>query len=167
MYKLGLEKAEEPEVKLPTFTGSYEKQGNSRKTTVSAQLTTLKHLTVWITANCGKFLKRWEYLNTLPIFWENLYRSQETTVGTWHGTTDWFKIGKGVWQGCVLLLIYLTYMQSTSCEMPGWMNPSWNQDCSKKYQQPQIWRWCHCVAESEEELKSLLIKVKEESEKLA
>ena len=63
MYKLGSEKAEEPEIKLPTSVGSQKKQGNSR--TPSAILTTLKTLTVWITINCGKFLKRWEYQITL------------------------------------------------------------------------------------------------------
>ena len=66
MYKLGLEKAEEPEIKLPTFAESQRKQENSRKTSTSASLTTLKPLTVWITTNCGKFLKRWEYQTTLP-----------------------------------------------------------------------------------------------------
>ena len=59
MFKLDLEKAEEPEIKLPTFTGLSKKQASSRKT--SALLTTPKPLTVWITTNCGKFLKRWEY----------------------------------------------------------------------------------------------------------
>jgi len=56
MFKLDLEKAEEPEIKLPTSVGSYKKQENSRRTSTSALLTTLKPLTVWITANCGKFL---------------------------------------------------------------------------------------------------------------
>ena len=58
---LDLEKAEEPEIKLPTFVGSWRKQVNSRKTPTSASLTTLKSLSVWITTNGGKFLKRWEY----------------------------------------------------------------------------------------------------------
>ena len=65
----------------------------------SASLTMLKPLTVWITTNCGKFLNRWEYLIRLL---RNLYAGQEATVRTRHGTTDWFKIGKGVWQGCIL-----------------------------------------------------------------
>ena len=56
-------------------------------------------------------------------------------------------------------------MQSTSCKMPGWMNTSWNQGCWEKYQPPQICRWYHPIAESEEELKSLLMEVKKESEK--
>jgi len=61
MFKLDLEKAEKPEIKLPTSIGSHEKQENSRKTSTSASLTMLKPLTVWIKKNCGKFLKKWEY----------------------------------------------------------------------------------------------------------
>ena len=64
MYKLGFEEAEEPEIK---FTGSWRKQGNSKKTATYASLTMLKTLTVWVTTNCGKFLKRWEYQTTLPV----------------------------------------------------------------------------------------------------
>ena len=70
MYKPGFEEAEEPETILLTFIGSCQTQGNSRKTTTSASLTTLKPLTVWITTNCGKFLNRWEYQTMLPVFWE-------------------------------------------------------------------------------------------------
>jgi len=61
MFKLDLEKAKKPEIKLPTSTGSSKKQESSRKTSTSALLTMPKPLTVWITTNCGKFLKRWEY----------------------------------------------------------------------------------------------------------
>ena len=61
MFKLVLEKAEEPEIKLPTSPGSWKKQENSRKTSISGLLTMPKPLTVWITINYGKFLKRWEY----------------------------------------------------------------------------------------------------------
>ena len=60
MFKLVLEKAEEPEIKLPTSTASSKKQESSRKTSTSVSLTLPKPLTVWITTNCGKFLKRWE-----------------------------------------------------------------------------------------------------------
>ena len=66
MFKLVLEKAEEPEIKLPTSAGSWKKQESSRKTVISALLTMPKPLTVWITTNCGKFFKRWEYQTTLP-----------------------------------------------------------------------------------------------------
>ena len=68
MLKLDLGKAEEPEIKLPTSIGSSKKQESSRKTSNFALLTTPKPLTVWITTNCGKFFKRWEYQTTLPAF---------------------------------------------------------------------------------------------------
>ena len=61
-----------------------------------------KPLTVWITINCGKVFERWEYQTTLPGLLRNLYAGQEGTVRTGHGTTDWFQIGKGVRQGCIL-----------------------------------------------------------------
>ena len=66
MFKLGLEKAKEPEIKLPTSAGSQKKQENSRKTSTSASLTMLKPMIVRITTNCGKFFKRWECQTTLP-----------------------------------------------------------------------------------------------------
>ena len=70
MLKLDLEKAEEPEIKLPKSIGSLKKQENFRKTSTSASLAILNPLIVWITINCGKFFKRWEYQTTLPASWE-------------------------------------------------------------------------------------------------
>ena len=70
MFKLDLEKAEEPEIKLPTPTGSWKKQESSRKTSVFALLTTPKLLTVWITTKCRKCWKRWEYQTAWPASWE-------------------------------------------------------------------------------------------------
>ena len=70
MFKLDLEKAEEPEIKLPTSAGSSKKQESFRKTSISALLTMPKPLTLWITTNCGKFFKRWEYQTTWPASWE-------------------------------------------------------------------------------------------------
>ena len=70
MFKLVLEKAEEPEIKLPTSVGLLKKQKSSRKTSTSALLTMPKPLTVWITTNCGKLLKRWEYQTTWLAPWE-------------------------------------------------------------------------------------------------
>ena len=67
MFKLDLEKAEESEIKLPTSIGSQKKQESFRKTSTSASLTTLKLLTVWITTDCGKLLKRWDYQTTLSV----------------------------------------------------------------------------------------------------
>ena len=66
----GFKKAEEPEIKLPTSTGSSKKQDSSRKTSISALLAMPKPLTVWITINCGKFWKKWEYQATWPASWE-------------------------------------------------------------------------------------------------
>ena len=70
MFKLDLQKAEEPEIKLPTSVGASRKQESSRKASTSALLTMPKPLTVWITTNCGKFFKKWEYQTTLPVSWE-------------------------------------------------------------------------------------------------
>ena len=70
MFKLDLEKAEEPEIKLPTSAGSSKKQESSRKTSISALLTMPKPLTVWITINSREFFKRWEYQTTWPASWE-------------------------------------------------------------------------------------------------
>ena len=100
MFKLVLEKAEEPEIKLPTSAGSWKKQESSRKTCISALLTLPKPLTVWITINYGKFLEV-EVPVHLTYLLRNLYAGQEATIRTGHGT-DWFQIGKGVCQGCIL-----------------------------------------------------------------
>ena len=70
MFKLDLEKAEEPEIKLPTSTGSSKKQESSTKTSISALLTMPKPLNMLITIHCGKFLKKWEYQTTWPASWE-------------------------------------------------------------------------------------------------
>ena len=101
LFKLVLEKAEEPEIKLPTSNGSSKKQESSRKTSSSALLTMPKPLTVWITIN-WKILKEMGIPEHLTCLLRNLYAGQEATVRTGHGTTDWFQIGKGVCQGCIL-----------------------------------------------------------------
>ena len=122
MLKLVLEKAEEPEIKLPTSARSLKKQGNSRKTSISALLTMPKPLTVWVTINGGKFFKRWEYQTTLPVFWETCMQVQEATVRSRHGTTEGSKLGKEYNKAVYCYLGYLTSIQSTSYEIPGWMN---------------------------------------------
>ena len=103
MLKLDLEKAEEPEIKLPTSTGSLKKQESSRKTSICALLTTPKPLTVWITTN-WKILKEMGIPDHLTCLLRNLYASQEATVRNGHGTTGWFQIRKGVHQGYILSL---------------------------------------------------------------
>ena len=91
----------------------WKKQESSRKTSISALLTVPKPLTVWITMN-WKILKEMGIPDHLTCLLRNLYAGQEATVRTGHGTTDWFQIGKGVCQGCILSPCYLTSMQSTS-----------------------------------------------------
>ena len=100
MFKLDLEKAGKPEIKLPTSVGSSKKQESSRKTSISALLIMPKPLTVdhnklW------KILKEMGIPDHLICLLRNLYAGQEATVRTAHGTTDWFQIGKGVRQGCI------------------------------------------------------------------
>ena len=86
---------------MPTSAGSSKKQENSRKTSISALLTMPMPLTMWITTNCGKFLEM-GIPGHLTCLLRNLYAGKEATVETGHGTTDWFQIGKGVSQGCIL-----------------------------------------------------------------
>ena len=109
MFKLVLEKAEEPELKLPASVGSSKRQESSRKTCISALLTMPKLLTVWITKKLWKILKKMGIQDHLTFLMRNLYAGQEATVRIGHGTTDWFQIRKGVCPRA-----YLTYMQSTS-----------------------------------------------------
>src|SRR5574340_205158 len=118
MFKLVLEKAEEPEIKLPTSSGSWKKQESSRKTSTFALLTMPKPLTMWITTN-------WKILQEIGIpdhgTWllRNLYAGQEATVRTGHGKTDWFQVvlQKEYVKAVYCPPAYLTYMQCTSCEM--------------------------------------------------
>ena len=99
MFKLVLEKADEPEIKLPISAGSSKKQESSRKTSISALLTMPKPSTVWITVENSEEMGIPDHLTCLL---RNLYAVQEATVRTGHGTTDWFQIGKGIRQGCIL-----------------------------------------------------------------
>ena len=102
MFKLVLEKAEEPEIKLPTFIGSLRKQENSRKASTSALLTMLKPFDCVDHNKLWKVLKEMGVPDHLTCLLRNLYTGQEATIRSGHGTTDWFKIGKGVRQGYIL-----------------------------------------------------------------
>ena len=101
MFKLVLEKAEEPDIKLPTSVESSKMQESSRKTSTSSLLTLAKSSTVWITTN-WKILKEMGIPDHLTCLLINLCAGQEATVRTGHGTRDWFQIGKEVHQGCIL-----------------------------------------------------------------
>ena len=120
MFKLDLEMAEEPEIKMPTSLVSLEKQESSIKASTFALLTMPKPFTGWITTN-WKILKEMGIPDHLTCLLRNLYEDQEATVRTGCGTTDWFQSGKGVRQGYILSPCLFNYMQSTSCEIPGWM----------------------------------------------
>ena len=111
MFKLVLEKAEEPEIKFPTFTGSSKNKESFRKTSISALLTMPKPLTVWITTNCGKFFKRWEYQTTLPASWEICMqvKKQQSEMDIEQQTGS--KLGKEYVKTIYSHPAYLTYMQ--------------------------------------------------------
>ena len=166
MFKLVFKKAEEPQIKFPTSTGSSKKQESSRKTSISALLIMPKPLTVWITTN-WKILKEMGIPDHLTCLLRNLYADHEATVRTGHGTTDWFQIGKGVHQGCIfspyLFKLYAEYIMRNA-----WLDEAQagirivGRNISNLRYADDI----TLMAESEEELNSLLMKVKEESEKV-
>ena len=141
MFKLVLEKAEEPEIKLPTSSGSSKKQESSRKTSISALLTMPKPLTVWITTN-WKILKKMRIPDCPTCLFRNLYAGQEATVRTGCETIDWFQIGKGIHQDHILspflFNLYAEYiMRNAGLDES---QAGRNQNCQEQYQQPQICR---------------------------
>ena len=150
---------------MPTSAGSSKKQENSRKTSISALLTMPKPLTVWITIN-WKILKEVGIPDHLTCLLRNLYAGQEATVRTGRGTTDWFQIGKGVHQGCILspclFNFYAEYiLRNTGLgEAQAGIKTAGRNINHLRYADDTT-----LMAESEEELESLL-KVKEESEKV-
>ena len=165
MFKMDLEKAEEPEIKLPTSAGSSKKQESS-----------IKHLFLlyWLCQSlCVDHNKLWKILRDMGIpdhltcLLRNLYAGQEATVRTGYGTTDWFQIGKGVHKGCILSAclfnLYAEYIVQNAGldESQAGIKFSRRNINNLRYADDTT-----LMAESEEELKSLLMKVKEESEKV-
>ena len=121
MFKLDLKEAEEPEIKLPTSVGSLKKQESCRKASTSAALTMPKPLTVWITINCEKFFKRWEYQTTWPASWEICMQVKKQQLELDMEPQTGSKSGKEYFKAVYCHLVYLTYMQSTQWECcPGW-----------------------------------------------
>ena len=157
MFKLVLEKAEEPEIKLPTSAGSSKEQESSRKTSISAiykgyakAFDCVDHNKLW------KILKEMGIPDHFTCLLRNLFAGQEATVRTGHGTTDWFQIGKGVRQGCILspclFNLYAEYIMQNA-----WLDEAqagikiFRRNINNlRYAQDTI-----LMAESEEELKSL------------
>ena len=101
MFKLVLEKAEKQRSNCRHPMDNQKSKRVPEKTSISALLTMPKPLTVWITISCGNFWRRWESQTTWPASWETCMQVRKQ-VRTGHGTTDWFQIGKGVHQGCIL-----------------------------------------------------------------
>ena len=166
MFKLVLEKAEEPESKSPTSAGSLKKQESSRKTSISALLTMLKAFDCVDHNKLWKILKEMGIPDYLTCLLRNLHAGQETTVRTGHGTTDWFQIRKGVCQGCILssclFNLYAEYFMRNAGldEAQAGIKIAGRNINNLRYADDTT-----LIAEREEELKSLLMKVKEESGK--
>ena len=120
MVKLDLEKVKEPEIKLPTSAGSSKKQESSRKTSTFAFLTMPKPLTGWITIICGKFWKTWAYQTTQPASWEIYMQAKKQQLALDMEQQTDSKSRKEYVKAIYCHRAYLTYMQSTSCEMLSW-----------------------------------------------
>ena len=110
MFKLVLEKAEEPEVKLPTSVESSKKQESSRKTSTFALLTMPKPLTVWVTTSYRKFLKKWEYQTTWPASWEMCVQVKKKQLELDMEQQTGSKSGKEYFKAVYCHPAYLTYM---------------------------------------------------------
>ena len=157
VFKLDLEKAEEPEIKLPISAGSSKKQESSRKVSASALLTTPK---LW------EIAKEMGIPDHLTCLLRNLYAGQEAIVRTGHGSTDWFQIRKGICQGCILspclFNLYAEYIMRNAGldEAQAGIKIAGRNINTLRYADDTT-----LMAESKEELKGLLIKVKEETEK--
>ena len=171
MFKLDLEKAEEPEIKLPTSIGSFWSIGSKAKKfqkniyfcfiDYAKAFDYVDHNKLW------KIFKEMGYHTTWACLLRNLYAGQEAAVRTGHRTTDWFQIGKGVCQGCIvspcLFNFYTEYIMRNAglYEAQAGIKIAGRNVNNLSYSDDTT-----LLAESEEELKSLLMKVKEESEKV-
>ena len=167
IFKLDLEKAEEPEIKLPTSIGSLKKQDNSRKNIYFCFIDYTKAF------DCVDHNKLWKILKEMGIpdhlicLLRNLYAGQEETVRTKHGTSEWFQIGKGILQGCILspflFNLYAEYIMHNSRldEAEAGLKIVRRNTNNFRYTDDTT-----LMEESKEELRSLLMKVKENSEKV-
>jgi len=165
MFKLVLEKAEEPEIKLPTSAGSSKTRQFQKNIyfcfiDYAKAFDCVDHNKLW------KILKEMGIPDHLTCLLRNLYAGQEATVRTGHGTTDWFQIGKGVYQGCILSpclfnLCAEYIMRNAGLEAQAGIKIAGRNINNLRYADDTT-----LMAESEEELKSLLMKVKEENEKV-
>ena len=168
LFKLVLEKEEEPEIKLPTSGGSSKKQESSKKNIYLCFIDYAKAFDCVDHNKLWKILKEMGIPDHLTYLLRNLYAGQEATVRTGHGTTDWFQIGKGARQGCTLspclFNLHAEYiMRNTGLEeAQAGIKIARRNINNLRYADDTT-----LMAESEEELKSLLMKVKRRVKKLA
>ena len=168
MFKLDLERAEESKIKLPTSAGSCKKQESSRENIYFRFIDYTKAFDCVDHNKLQKILKEMGMPDHLTCFLRKLYAGKEAIVRTGHGTTDWFQIGKGVHQGCILspclFNLYAEYiMRNAGLEEAQTIIKIAGRNISNlRYADDTIF-----MAESEEALKSLLMKVKEIVKKLA
>ena len=167
MYKLDFEEAEEPEIKLSTFVGSLKKEGFQKNICVCF----IDYTKAFDCVDYNKLensSRDGSISNHVTCLLRNLYAGQEATVRTGHGTTGWFQIGKGVRQGYILspclFNFYAEYIMRNAGldEAQAGIKIAGRNINHLRYADDTT-----LMAESEEELKSLLMKVKEEREKLA
>ena len=172
MFKLDLEKADEPEIKLPTPVGSSNKGESSRKNIYFCFIDYAKVF------DCVDHNKLWKILQEMKKFFKilpdhltfllrNLYAGQEATVKIGHGTMDWFQIGKRVRQGCILSPCFFNFYAEYIMRNAGLDEAQAGIKIARRI--INTLRYADnttLMAESEEEIKSLLMKVKEVSEKV-
>ena len=166
MFRLHLEKAEEPEIKLPTSAGSSKKQEFQESiyfcfTDYAKDFDYVDHNKLW------KILKEMGIPDHLTCLLRYLHAGQEATVRTGHGTTDWFQIGKGVRQGCILPPC-LFNLYAEHIIRNAWLGETQTgiKIAGRNINNLRYTDDTTLMTETKEELKSLLMKVKEETEKV-
>jgi len=162
----GFRKARGTRDEIANIRWSSKKQESSRKTSSSTLLTMPKALAMWITTNCGKLWKRWEYQTTWLAFWEICMQVKKQQLELNMEQQTGSKSGKEYIKAVYCHPAYLTYMQSTSWEIPGWMKHKLESRLLEVINNLRYADDTTLMAESKEELKSLLMKVKEESAKV-
>ena len=155
MFKLDLEKAEEPE----QIVNIHWIIGKARECQINIYFCFIDYAkSLWLSGSkqTGKFFKRWEYQTTWPASWEICMqvRKQQLELDMEQQTGS--KSGKEYIKAVYCHPAYLTYVQSTSWKMLGWMKHSWNQDCWEKYRWPHIYRWHHPYGRKQEGTKEAL-----------
>ena len=165
MFKLDLEKAEKPEIQLPTSIGSSKKQEKKKKKDLLLLYWLCQSLWLCGSQQTGKFLKRWEYQTTWPASWETSMQVKkqqlEQDMEQWTGS----KLGKEYVKAVYCHPAYLTYMQSTSWEMPGWVKHKLESRLPGEISTTSDMQMTSLMVESKKEFKSPVMKVKEKNEK--